>query len=1098
MIAGQLEIQLTADVARISRDMAQVKGVVGSAMQGIQAAAATAVRALGAIGVGLSIAGIIALAKSSIDAMARMKDLGQEAGTTAAAISRFDAPARMAGSSLESVAGAMFRMSKAALEARDPSSKAAQALHAIGISSAQLKGLKPDEMFELVARSVAKYSDGLEKNAVMQELFNRSGKEMNKVVAEIASNGKLVATVTDEQAEAADRLQDQMVTLKMQSEEFWRSLIAKGVPSLNAIMQAFNDARREGNLFEGMVAGLSAAFDKLFAKTVQLQILETSRAIDEQIKLMENLANNAKVFGMTPSFKAVQEQTRVLNELLQKRLGLQEQLRREAEKTNVEASKPTLGFDPAAIAKAAKDALDAQRALEKVQREDWDQRLSDLKDQLEASEKAYDAMKKLEVKMGSQLERDLGQMMENIAEDTGDLITAGLVVYKETIGDLWDEISNRGSQFFTDLVMGGERAFDTLKRYVKGFLAELLALFAKRWILQLGAAATGSSSLAAAAGQAGQGTLTGSALSAAGGYIGGAGTAIGGIYGAAEGFAMGWGSGMAGAGAGLAEMGGAWMSTLGSTGWGLIIVAAIAVVAALADKFRDKENPRVQFAFGAGTADVMGRGPFGTEGFARNEAGGWEHLTAFFDSFKDFDVKVAALLSSSQMAAAQASLASSPQREFSFAPGDQNIGQQLTLEYLQSKYGTIFATIDSTFSDFIRNFKGTSEDLAKEIAAYVAVLETAGASGIKGLDIAALQGWQREGENLAQTLMRVMGTFTAFDEAFMSDAQKLERSQAAVIAVFAELGRAVPESSAEFYDLVHSIDVSTEAGRTLVERLMQIGPAFQTVEQAGREMIASFDAIMGQLRAGYTPALLQMLIDSALQQFQAGNPWSSGLSLQALLEQILTIQRPDFLSYSAANQALITQILSLYQQLRGSGSPLTAFTGGISDLGDTAAAAARQLEQARASIRDYLAGLMRDPDLSVLSPADQMTRGVLDWWTMFQQAQGGDLSALNSLPGFTDEILGIVRNFHGSSSAYVEFFDWITSNLGSLTGEMKDIPTLSLQESQKQTGELHEIRALLLEIRDRDERQAEYVADAVTESGAKIVNAIAGQPESLR
>src|SRR6185369_4519074 len=159
--AGTLEIQLLANLARLRSDMTQAKSVVGGAMADISRAVATAKAALGALGVSLGVGAFVMFAKSTADAIAHMKELGQEAGTTAEAISRFEAPARMAGLSLDTVSSAMFRMSKAALEARDPTSKAAQALNAIGISTAQLKGLKPDEMFELVARSLGGYSDGL-------------------------------------------------------------------------------------------------------------------------------------------------------------------------------------------------------------------------------------------------------------------------------------------------------------------------------------------------------------------------------------------------------------------------------------------------------------------------------------------------------------------------------------------------------------------------------------------------------------------------------------------------------------------------------------------------------------------------------------------------------------------------------------------------------------------------------------------------------------------------------------------------------------------------------------------------------------------------
>lgn len=91
---------------------------------------------------------------------------------------------------------------------------------------------------------------------------------------------------------------------------------------------------------------------------------------------------------------------------------------------------------------------------------------------------------------------------------------------------IWDELASKGAQFFSDLVQHGRRAFQDLYAELKNFAAELVAIFAKRWILQIAASATGSSALGAAAGQVGQGTVAG----AAGNYLGGAANTLLGSY----------------------------------------------------------------------------------------------------------------------------------------------------------------------------------------------------------------------------------------------------------------------------------------------------------------------------------------------------------------------------------------------------------------------------------------------------------------------------------------------------------------------------------------------------------------------------------------
>jgi hypothetical protein len=80
---------------------------------------------------------------------------------------------------------------------------------------------------------------------------------------------------------------------------------------------------------------------------------------------------------------------------------------------------------------------------------------------------------------------------------------------------VWDEIATRAGDFFAELVTSGKSAFDVLRQGLRSFLQELIALFAKRFILSLGASmtgGTGGAALAMQASQAGSGTMAGGVL----------------------------------------------------------------------------------------------------------------------------------------------------------------------------------------------------------------------------------------------------------------------------------------------------------------------------------------------------------------------------------------------------------------------------------------------------------------------------------------------------------------------------------------------------------------------------------------------------------
>jgi hypothetical protein len=151
----------------------------------------------------------------------------------------------------------------------------------------------------------------------MQELFNRSGKEMNRVVAEIASSGKLAATVTDEEAEAAKKLQDQIETLRINSDKYWRSLVSDAVPALNRVVEEFERARKAGagfftSLLTGMLQGANSTDD------LGQQLERINRQIALSQAAADDIAKNGSTFLGFEKTGTLQSAAK-LNDLLRQR-----------------------------------------------------------------------------------------------------------------------------------------------------------------------------------------------------------------------------------------------------------------------------------------------------------------------------------------------------------------------------------------------------------------------------------------------------------------------------------------------------------------------------------------------------------------------------------------------------------------------------------------------------------------------------------------------------------------------------------------------------------------------------------------------------------
>jgi len=148
---------------------------------------------------------------------------------------------------------------------------------------------------------------------------------------------------------------------------------------------------------------------------------------------------------------------------------------------------------------------------------------------------------------------------------------------------MWDELANRAVGFAQALTGGVGNALKYLREEAKRFGMELLAIFVKRYVLNLGASLIGGSgggALSTAAGQVGQGTLSGAVSNYIGSLLTGTGTIgtalgqtgimqfYGGMTGAIQGPGL---TGAAGLGQQTAGMASGYAGALGIIG---IIIAA--------------------------------------------------------------------------------------------------------------------------------------------------------------------------------------------------------------------------------------------------------------------------------------------------------------------------------------------------------------------------------------------------------------------------------------------------------------------------------------------------------------------------------------------
>lgn len=269
MKVGTLEIELLANVARLQSDMDKAKRSVGGAVD-------TMNKILGTIGIGISVAGFASLIKSVTDVGDHMNDLRKITGLTIEQLGGLGKLAKLNGTDLDSVAKSVGIMSKNMYAG-------SAAFDALGIatkdSSGQLRNA--DQVLLEVADRFSKMADGVQKSAIANQIFGKSGRDLipmlneGRAAMEQATEAyRLNSGMTTQLAEQSDRFND-ILTLLQSKVTSTKNFFVQGLlPALNDIGSAFLNAAGGANslvkageylgiFFKGVVGTVVTAYNAL-------------------------------------------------------------------------------------------------------------------------------------------------------------------------------------------------------------------------------------------------------------------------------------------------------------------------------------------------------------------------------------------------------------------------------------------------------------------------------------------------------------------------------------------------------------------------------------------------------------------------------------------------------------------------------------------------------------------------------------------------------------------------------------------------------------------------------------------------------------------
>lgn len=251
MIAGTLEVQMLANLARLSSDMQQAKTIVSGAMDKIGAAVGRTKSILAGLGLGISVAGFTALIKGSIDAMDHLNDLSKTTDIAVEKLAGLSLAAKQTGSDLDSTAQSINKLSQNI-------GKEPEKFRQLGISAKD-----PLEAFKQLADLFVLLEDPQQRAAVMAQALGKSWAgaapmlaEGGEKIGEMIEKGQKLSGITKEMAGGADDFNDKLAEFEARSKGFQYALATALLPHLTKAADVMMELRKNTDNGKASIEGL--------------------------------------------------------------------------------------------------------------------------------------------------------------------------------------------------------------------------------------------------------------------------------------------------------------------------------------------------------------------------------------------------------------------------------------------------------------------------------------------------------------------------------------------------------------------------------------------------------------------------------------------------------------------------------------------------------------------------------------------------------------------------------------------------------------------------------------------------------------------------
>jgi hypothetical protein len=220
---------------------------LATAQQGLAALAETigptAVMVAG-LGAAFVAAGVAAfeLAESTAKAGGELNDLNERTGISVDTLSRYSNAAKVAGSDINTIGDAFFKLQKGLGE---DSTKVEEGLQRIGLSTEELKSYGPDKQIELIAEALAATTDPAERAAADSEIFRDKTGQLIPVLLKLNEGLQMTADIhpwTDQEAKDAEAFDMKIASMKVHAEALGEAIGRVLIPPLSTFIDLASSA----------------------------------------------------------------------------------------------------------------------------------------------------------------------------------------------------------------------------------------------------------------------------------------------------------------------------------------------------------------------------------------------------------------------------------------------------------------------------------------------------------------------------------------------------------------------------------------------------------------------------------------------------------------------------------------------------------------------------------------------------------------------------------------------------------------------------------------------------------------------------------------